>query len=270
MPNQLCGISHPELFFSFMQHSLNLRHILLILVLLGPVALAQTIKGVVIDGESQKPLFPVNVINISTQRSVMTDEQGYFVIRAGTGEILSFTFPGYHTIEKIIGSNAPLRIEFLPINVKLPEYVLKDLTPYQKDSIEMVALYGHELAQKPAKPSISFESGISFNGLISSLAQRFTKSYKNSKRFKENFKREQEQKYIDSRYSPSLVSSLTMLKDDSLAQFMNTYKMDYPFARQATDLELKSWIRNNYKEYRCIGSDPGSIDSKPHYTKGKK
>jgi CarboxypepD_reg-like domain len=243
---------------------------LLILVLLGPVALAQTIKGVVFDGESQKPLFPVNVINVSTQRSVMTDEHGDFVIRAGTGEILSFTFPGYHTIEKIINSNAPLHIELLPINVKLPEYVLKDLTPYQKDSIEMLALYGHELAQKPFKPSISFNGGVSFNGLISSVAQRFTKSYKNSKRFKENFKREQEQKYIDSRYTPALVTSLTLLKNDSLAQFMNTYKIDYSFARQATDLEIKSWIRNNYKEYRYIHSDPESGKSKPNNANRKK
>jgi hypothetical protein len=241
MPNQVCHISQPELFFSFMQHSHHLRHTLLILVLLGTCFCeAQTIKGVVVDAESQKPLFPVNVINVSTQRSVMTDEQGDFVIRAGKSEILSFTFPGYHTIEKIINNISPLHVEMPPINVKLPEYLLKDLTPYQKDSIEMMALYNHELSQKPFKPSISFNGGISFNGLISSVAQHFTKSYKNSKRFKENFRSEQEQKYMDSRYTPVLVTSLTLLKDDSLAQFMNTYKMDYSFARQATDLEIKS------------------------------
>jgi len=30
---------------------------------------------------------------------------------------------------------------------------------------------------------------------------------------------------------------------------MNTYPMEYDFARRGTDLEMKMWIRDNYKAY---------------------
>jgi hypothetical protein len=38
---------------------------------------------------------------------------------------------------------------------------------------------------------------------------------------------------------------------------MNTYPMDYEFARTATDLELKMWIRHNYKDYLLKKMQPG-------------
>jgi hypothetical protein len=58
-----------------------------------------------------------------------------------------------------------------------------------------------------------------------------------------------EQKFIDTRYTPELVTKLTGYTGDTMILFMNTYPMDYSFARAASDLELKMWIRNNYKEH---------------------
>jgi hypothetical protein len=66
-----------------------------------------------------------------------------------------------------------------------------------------------------------------------------------------------EQKYVDTRYTASLVNKLTGLSGDTLATFMNTYPMEYEYARHATDLELKAWVRDNYKDYRQHAANTG-------------
>jgi len=212
---------------------------------------AQTLRGIVIDGETLKPLYPATVVNISTEQFAITDSFGNFNIDAKAGDRLSITFSGCRTIQRIADPLTKMLVELLPISVKLAEFTLKDYTAFQKDSIEMTTLYSKELNKKPVKVGFSNANGGGFTGLIGAPVQRMSRSYKQNKKFKENFKKDLEQKYIDTKYTAALVTTLTGFAGDSLAIFMNSYKMDYDFARHATDLELKSWIRGNYKEYNA-------------------
>lgn len=113
----------------------------------------------------------------------------------------------------------------------------------------MTQRYSHELNIPPASVGYSSANGGGFTGLIGTPLKKLSKSYKQNQRFKANFKNGIEQKYIDTRYTQSLVTALTGFAGDTLAYFMNSYPMEYSFARAATDLELKMWIRNNYKDY---------------------
>ena len=67
--------------------------------------------------------------------------------------------------------------------------------------------------------------------------------------FQKTFAEEEVNKFIDTRYTTSLVAKLTGLTGDSVAHFMYDYPMPYDYARNATDLELKMWIRSSYKEW---------------------
>jgi hypothetical protein len=203
---------------------------------------AQTLKGIVVDAETAKPLYPVTVVNLTTEL-------------------------GYHTEQRIANPWAELRVELLPLTVQLKEYILHpDYTPFQKDSAAMATLYSTELNKKAIKPGFSTANGGGFTGLIGGPVQKISKSYRQNKKFKENFKRDIEQKYIDTKYTRGLVAALTGFGGDTLAIFMNTYIMEYPFARAASDLEIKMWIRNNYKEYLKPKTSkvlaPGSIRNK--------
>ena len=42
---------------------------------------------------------------------------------------------------------------------------------------------------------------------------------------------------------------MTGFTGDTIGHFMYAYPMPYEFARSASDLELKMWIRNNSKEW---------------------
>ena len=210
----------------------------------------QTLRGIVVDAETSKPLYPVTITNLSTDRSTTTNEAGTFELPAKSGEGLSFSFLGYHTEQRIANPGEDLKVELTPLSMQLKEYVLHpDYTPFQKDSAALATLYSTELSKRPIKAGFSNANGGGFTGLIGGPIQKMSKGYKKNKKFQENFRKDIEQKYIDTRYTQGLVSALTGFTGDSLATFMNFYPMEYGFARMATDLELKMWIRNNYRDY---------------------
>ena len=202
----------------------------------------------VTDGETAEPLYLVSILNVNTGESSSTDEQGKYSLRAKAGEVISFSYMGYHSLRRIANPDSMLYVELLPLSVQLKEYVLHPgYTPFQRDSAEMATLYSKELNTKPIKVGFNSANGGGFSGLIGGPVQKMSKSYKQNKRFKENFQRDMEQKFIDTRYTPALVTTLTGYTGDTLAVFMNRYPMEYTFARTATDLELKMWIRDNYR-----------------------
>ena len=209
----------------------------------------QMLRGTVIDGETTKPLYTATITNLSTEESVTTDALGNYTISAKNGDTLSFAFSGYRTKRTKALLGKALNVDLVPLSVKLPEFVLHEYTPYQKDSIEMTRLYSKELNAKAIKPGFSSANGGGFSGLIGGPVQKMSRSYKQNKRFKENFQRDMEQRFIDTRYTAALVTTLTGMTGDTLIFFMNTHPMDYDFARHATDLELKMWIRETYRAY---------------------
>ncbi len=224
--------------------------LIFIAVLTTISAHAQTLKGIVIDGETNQPLYLVNVLDLANGQSTSTDERGIYTISANNGDVLSFSYVGYHTIQRLAVADSIFRISMFPLSVNLREFVLHpEYTPYQKDSAEMAMLYSDQLNTNTIKPGFSTANGGGFTGLIGGAVQKVSKSYKQKKRFKENFQKDEQQKYIDTRYTQQLVNALTGLSGDTLAIFMNSYPMEYRFARTATDLELKQWIRDNYKDY---------------------
>jgi hypothetical protein len=210
---------------------------------------AQPLTGIVTNGETLLPLAHVSVLDITTGQTAATGLQGSFTIDAKPGDKLSFSFSGFHTIDRIAEYTDSMHVALLPLSVNLPAYTLHEFSKYEQDSMELTTLYSKELNKKPVKTKVEYNGCINISGLIGGPVQRMSKSYKQNKRFKAAFKKDMEQKFVDTRYKPTLVATLTGLSGDSLIVFMNTHPMDYVFARAATELEIKAWIRSSYKEF---------------------
>ncbi len=209
----------------------------------------QTQKGVVTDGETFLPMPRVEVRDLSSGQSAVTNLSGFFILPVKPGDKLSFSYSGYHMVERIPAVSDTLHVELQPLTVRLPEYTIRQMTQFQKDSTEMAERYKTEIDKRPTKPKVYFGTGVGVDGLISAMAEKFNKKYKDNKKFRAAYINDVEQKFIDTRYRPELVSSLTGLKGDSLIMFINYHPMDYSFARVATELEIKAWIRETYKVY---------------------
>jgi hypothetical protein len=222
--------------------------LLLLFLALALHATAQTFSGRVTDMSTHKPLAHVIISSWQHNRVAETDSNGNFSFRAGDDKQFYFVLNGYAVTQK---PYTPVfaEVAMTPLSVTLNDVTIRPYDAFQSDSAEMARLYGNELSKEAIKPKIYPGAGLVADGVISSVAQHFSKKAKQSKRFKEDFRKDMEQKFVDVRYTPNLVSSLTGLKGESISQFMISYPMDHEFARAASDLEIKAWIRQNYRTY---------------------
>lgn len=219
----------------------------------------QTLEGVVVDEMTGKPLFAAGVTNLNTQISTYTNQDGHFRLPAKISDSVRFSFVGYKAVVNIVPAAALLsqmKVPLAPDNFMLDEFTIHpNYTPYQIDSMKRHAEFAKDLDKQPVKVKFGTTGqGIGVDGVIGSLVQKVSRGEKKRKKFAKEFKQEEEERYIDLKYTPEIVSSLTGFKDDSLATFMNTYPMEYQFARTASDLEIKMWVRYNYRNYMKIDS----------------
>ncbi|MFA6152066.1 MAG: carboxypeptidase-like regulatory domain-containing protein [Chitinophagaceae bacterium] len=222
-----------------------MRHFwFIVFLLLSTTAGATTWRGTITDGDSKLPIQGVTITNTASQMFVVTDERGQFNIEGNPGDKVTFYCPGYRgETHVIIPGLEGIRLTFaLRLSSReLQEVVIKQKfkTQYQLDSAERRSEHSRVLARQKS----SIGSPFSF------VAEKFSRKQKDMFRFQKNFNRMEVEQFTDSRYSPELVNTLTNLGGDTLAYFMNTYKMPYDYARTATALELKMWVRYNFKTF---------------------
>lgn len=202
-------------------------------------------QGTVTDAQTGKPLLAVTVVNAYTQQSTLTDDHGFYVIPARQGDMIAFTSIGYRTVEQakpISVIIATMNITMEPTNYMLDEFRLLPgkLSQYQVDSAERAVIYKIPLQRTHPSPIMS---------PASALAELFSQRAKRVYKFQKNFAEGEIEKFVDTRYSPALVTRLTGLSGDSIGHFMYACPMPYDFARSASDLEIKMWIRDSYKQW---------------------
>jgi len=94
------------------------KKILLLLLCLLPVCLfaQQAITGVVYDLDNKTlPLQDVNVKNLNNNQSTKTRAGGQFSLPARSGDLLAFSFAGYHTDTLFLIDLSP-KVIYLPVN----------------------------------------------------------------------------------------------------------------------------------------------------------
>ena len=205
---------------------------------------AQVLKGTVKDGISGKMLSTVTITNQTTNQKVYTDGTGYFTMTANRGDIVTFDLVGYkvqqYTVPAGLGS-VEMHVSLFEMSYDLEEFTLTPkYTPYQLDSMERRSTYSRALAR---------QSGGSVMSPVTLVAEKLSKRSRRLRQFKKNFYIWEEEKFIATRYTPELVQSQTKLRGDTIAHFMNAYPMPYDFARAASELELKVWVREQYQEW---------------------
>lgn len=220
------------------------RYCICLLLLLPVATNAQTMIGRVLDLRTGKPLSPVTVVNIYTQQSTSTDDNGMYSIPANTGDMIAFTYIGFKTVKKTKPAStliSTIDVGMEPADYLLPEFKVLpgNLTAYQKDSMERRSIYKVPLQR--TRPTVMSPASM--------IAEKFSLKAKMVYLFQKNFAAGEMEKYIDTRYTKQLVNELTGATGDSIGNFMYAYPMPYDFARWSTDLELKMWIRDNYREW---------------------
>jgi hypothetical protein len=98
------------------------------------------------------------------------------------GDKVTFFYNGYHIVEQFPEPGDSLHIELSRISVHLPVYIVRQQTQFEKDSAEMAERYRTEIDKRPTVPKVYFGTGVGVDGLISAVAEKFNKKYKDNKR----------------------------------------------------------------------------------------
>ncbi len=223
-----------------------LRVLLFVLLSGLPASLmAQTVSGTVVDKESGLPIKGVQIVAVNDANAkTSTDAQGRFTLPGTGGESFYIAAAGYaqqiRRAPELVG-NVPWKIQLQLFSVSLGEVRVRPFSEgYQLDSFTRVKTYERALSRQRS----SVMSPVSF------LAERLSVKQRRLFAFQKDFARMEDEKFIDTRYTPQLTAELTNLSGDTLAHFMNQNPMPYDFARAATDLEIKMWIKDRYKSWK--------------------
>lgn len=211
----------------------------------------QSIEGIVFDKDSKAPVPYTTISNKRTKQVTYSDINGGYKIDGLFGDTLFFSHPGYSFSYKVINTGTQNQWAYIEKQRHELEEVeiLSDMAKFKKDSATKHTIYRKTLKDAGHTPSAGFNNGFAVDGLFTSLAFWISGKGKKNRKFSETLIYHEQSKFIGLKYNPLVVSEQTNLSEEEAQQFMMEYPMPYDYARAASDLEVKMWIRTNYREW---------------------
>lgn len=220
-----------------------------------PLAKAQvTVTGMITDKDNNLVLPYASIFNKNTNKRTTSDQGGFYKIAASRNDVLIFSFLGYKSDTLTVLESSGT--ETLNVKMEVAGKFLKGVevttkyTPYQLDSMARREQYGNILNNADSKLVGGRGNTPEGAGITISPITRFSKKEKQKREFKKLFDKMEKEKYIDSRFTPLLVSQVTGLKGDSLQLFMRDNYPDYDTMRVLNHQDLLYWITDKYKAWK--------------------
>ena len=218
------------------------------------------ITGTVSDYYSKAPLTAVTV-QTTLGRYTISDSLGRYSIYVGKKDSVWFSYLNKQTQKYPVDTIAhPQSFDIaLYVDVRwLPE-VRVQTRDYRFDSVTNRETYakafnyrkgGLRFSQStPTAQSYvpgSVTAALDLDEIINAF--RFKRN-REMLAFQQRLLQEEQDKYIDHRYSKYLVNQLTSLKGEELDYFMNFYRPSYDELQLMNDLELGYYVEQCYKNY---------------------
>lgn len=228
--------------------------LLLAVAFAGTAAQAQyKIQGTVFDSSRAFPLEAVSVISTSGAGTT-TDANGRYTISAGERDSIWFSYLGKPTVKFPVLKIADINQFNIALQVKIT--VMKELKirprNYQQDSLQNRQDYAKVFNfQRPNLSTMTSigptGAGIDINELIRTFQFRKNKSME---RFQQRLLNEEQEKYVNYRFSKALVRQLTGLSGDAQEAFMKAFRPTYEFTAYSSDYDFQSYIKESYRIFQ--------------------
>lgn len=226
--------------------------LIIIFLVLSHCGYAQRfLTGRVLKKDSKEFLVSVSIENKTQRRHDLSDERGTYRIQSSQGDVLIFTHVGYQADTIIVdtamqAADYPVYLE--PKAQTLRAVEVGSLSNYQLDSMarreEYGWVYDHGTPPRLERKRSGDGVGISMN-----IFRNASKEDQDREKLKKRLMREEEEHYIDFRYSREYVSRLTKLKGDSLQQFMMHYRPTYDYCRKAASVDILVYVNDSFKKF---------------------
>ncbi len=236
----------------------------LICLLLASQSTAQVrVSGTVYEMNRTIPLPGVSVLT-NNGRGATTDSLGQYSIVVSETDSIYFSYLGKPT--PMYAVSAIPRISQFDISLHVNVTTLKEVRimppNYKRDSIMNREEYAKAFNFK--KPGLgvttappasgNFGVGLDLDQLINMFSFRKNRSMA---AFRERLLQEEEEKYIDSRFTRAKIRKITGLSGTDIDSFVHYYRPPVEFVQTATEYELLEYIKKcgyNYKRLKSLGS----------------
>ena len=237
--------------------SISTRGLLLVFVFaaIGNSVRAQiTIHGTVYNMYRTRPLERVSVIS-SSGRGTITDSNGNYQITVPADDSIAFSYLGRATVKYPVKDINTFSAFDIALHVDATELKEVRVMPrsYHNDSLQNRKDYEKYFDFKKPNP-FTLSEGNNMLGAGFDLDQiiryfQFDRT-RRLKAFQKRLVEDEEDKYIDHRFNPSMVLKVTRLEGDALDSFMTRYRPSYSFCKRATDYDLLEYTKLAFTEYQ--------------------
>ncbi|MEO7312144.1 MAG: carboxypeptidase-like regulatory domain-containing protein [Chitinophagaceae bacterium] len=214
------------------------------------------VKGTVYDVTQRIPLEGVSVLS-SSGRGTATDSNGHYTLSLPPNDSIYFSYinkPTKSTAVKDIAYPWDFNMSLHVTSGLLPTVVVRAKS-YRLDSMQNRLDYAKVFSFQKPNPLSSINVGS--NGAVGMDPAEIINMF----RFKRNRRilslqrrllQQEQDKYIDHRFTRTIVKKLTGIQSDELDSFMVRYRPDYYFVQNCNDLELYQYIWEAGKQYQVF------------------
>jgi hypothetical protein len=224
------------------------------------------ISGTVYDLSKKIGLEAVSVMSTSGVGTV-TDKEGHYSVAVHENDSIWFSYLNKATPKYAVLSIANLNSFDISLHVSITTLPSVRVMPpnYKRDSIQNRQDYAKAFDFQ--KPGVGSVMSVGPNGGAGLDIVEFINMFKFRRNrrmlaFQDRLLREEEEKFIDHRFSRSLIIKLTQLRGSELDTFIARYRPVVEFTQYSTDYEFQSYIKNCFLHYQRMQKLAGDLQLK--------
>lgn len=211
------------------------------------------VRGAVYDSSRSYPLEAVSVLSTSG-RGAVTNADGVYEIEVTEKDSIWFSYLGKPTMKFPVAAIQNTLQFDISLHINIPTLKEVKIRPrnYRQDSLQNREDYAKIFNyQKPKLKTVTpqYGAGVGFDldEIINMFRFRRNRSIAG---FQKRLLEQEEEKFVDYRYSKALVRRLTLLTGNELDSFMRIYRPSYTFSRFANDYDFQTWIKRAFLRFQ--------------------
>lgn len=228
----------------------------------------EKIQGTVINDNTLLPVYNVNIVNINSVKSAISDTKGNFEIEAQTNDVLLISSLGFQSIEiKVTNDwikNKTSRIKITEKAYALEEVVIPpyDLTGYLEVDSKLIPEkenYWYTISGLTNRYEAGEKSPNAFSRVMGSifnpadmLYNFFGKKPKELNKLKDIKKDENLRNLLQTKYDRQTIYLLLKINQKELTEILERCNYSETFVKTANDLQILDAITGCHEEYKVL------------------
>lgn len=194
----------------------------------------------------------VTVLSTSGKGTV-TNSDGYYEIEVMEKDSIWFSYLNKPTVKfPVLKIGNPMAFDIsIQVNVPVMREVKIRQRNYRQDSmqnrLDYAKIFNYEKPKLKVNNS-NYGAGVGFD--LDEIINMFRfKRNKSMAAFQKRLLQEEQDRFIDHRFSKALVRRLTLLSEPALDTFMRLYRPTYRFTLLAGDYDFQRFIKTSFQRY---------------------